>query len=281
MLQVKHFSSCKGEKMKAPEPFRFSDREVSRLDPYAFMAAIGKKVIHPGGRRSTEELFHFADLQPGQRVLDVGAGVGTTAIAIARRFHCRVTAVDIDPAMLSRARANVRAAGLDGLVTVAKGNIESLPFADETFDRVLIEAVLMFVDKPRAVGEIARVCRPEGLILDHEFIYREAPTPKDRCCFEEVCPGSSFDTAEGWLDLYRQGGLVEIRHITGPFAMMTAGGMLKDEGMGNLLAMFGRVLARPAYLRKMAWIMSRMLRVRSELGYLVLAAAKPSRRSEV
>src|SRR5438046_4316181 len=85
-----------------------TDADVDRLDPYAFMAVIGKRVIHPGGRRSTREMLALAGLEPGQRVLDVGCGVATTAIEVARRFGCHVTAVDIDPRKLSRASDNVR-----------------------------------------------------------------------------------------------------------------------------------------------------------------------------
>src|SRR5260370_32887761 len=86
--------------------------EVAALDPYAFLAVLGKRVIHPGGRRSSEELFRQAAFQPDQQVLDVGCGVGTSAIAIARRFGATLTAVDISPIMLTRARSNVRRTGL-------------------------------------------------------------------------------------------------------------------------------------------------------------------------
>src|SRR5438132_13068234 len=78
--------------------------DVKSLDPYAFMAVLGKRVIHPGGRRSTEELFDLAHLQVGQKALDVGCGVGTTAIQMARRFGGAVTAVAIAPVMPERAR---------------------------------------------------------------------------------------------------------------------------------------------------------------------------------
>ncbi|MGH7458135.1 MAG: class I SAM-dependent methyltransferase [Longimicrobiaceae bacterium] len=251
------------------------DREVERIDPYAFMALLGKKVIHPGGRRSTAEMFGLAGFERGQRVLDVGAGVGTTAIDIAREFGCHVTAVDIDPLMLTRAAANVRAARLTSEVTIASGDIQALDFSDAAFDRVVVEAVTMFVDRPRAASEVVRVCRPGGRVLEHEFIYRKPPTDEVRRIFEgEVCPGIRFDTAEDWLDLYRTAGLDALQVTTGPFEMMTARGMLRDEGLSSLMSMMARMFSRTAYLRKMAWLMPRMRRVSSSLGYVVLVGTK-------
>lgn len=50
-----------------PEKSRLTAAEVEGLDPYALMAVLGKRVIHPGGRRSTDELFARASFQAGQR----------------------------------------------------------------------------------------------------------------------------------------------------------------------------------------------------------------------
>jgi hypothetical protein len=49
---------------------------------------------------------------------------------------------------------------------------------------------------------------------------------------------------------------------------------LRDEGIGNLLALMGRTMTRRAYLRKMIWMMSRMLRVMPYLGHIVLVGTK-------
>ena len=141
---------------------KLAPEEISDLDPYKFMAVIGKRVIHPGGRASTEALLRRARITGSARVLDVGCGVATTAIEIARRHGARVTAADISPLMLERAEASVRAAGVADLVAVTSGDILKLPCDDATFDVVIAEAVTMFTDRPAAVAELARVTRPAG-----------------------------------------------------------------------------------------------------------------------
>ena len=91
--------------------------EVGALNPYTFLATIGKTVIHPGGRASTQALLARARITAASQVLDVGCGVATTAIEIARRFGAHVSALDIAPLMLERAEANIRAAPMTGQVT--------------------------------------------------------------------------------------------------------------------------------------------------------------------
>jgi cyclopropane fatty-acyl-phospholipid synthase-like methyltransferase len=91
---------------------RLNKEEIEKLDPYQFMAEIGKQVIHPGGRHSTKEVYSMANFQPGQCVLDIGCGVGTTAIEIVKKFGCTVIASDIDQNMLDKAEYNIQRAGL-------------------------------------------------------------------------------------------------------------------------------------------------------------------------
>lgn len=78
--------------------------QISDLDPHKFMAVIGKRVIRPGGRAPAEALLRQAQITGSARVLDVGCGVATTAIQIARRYGTQVTAADISPLMLGARR---------------------------------------------------------------------------------------------------------------------------------------------------------------------------------
>jgi len=259
------------------EPRKLHRGEIERLDPYVFMAVIGKRVIHPGGRAATEQLLKRAAISPGDTVLDIGCGVATTAVTVASRFGASVTAVDISPVMLERARAAVREAGLESQVAVQEGDILSLPFSDDSFDVIIAEAVTMFVDRARAARELVRVCRPGARVLATEFTWRRPPSEEAREVFlGQVCPGLKFDTVEDWKRIYADAGLTDLQVDEGPFEMMTPKGFVADEGVARTLTVIGRVVARPAYMKKMMWLMPRMRRAVPYLGYIVVAGRKPS-----
>jgi len=258
-------------------PGRLEAAEIERLDPYVFMAVIGKRVIHPGGRAATEQLLSRAAISADSKVLDVGCGVGTTAITVAQRFGADVTAVDIEPLMLERARKALEASGAQDRVNLQGGDILALDFPNDVFDVVIAEAVTMFVDRARAARELIRVCRPGGRVLATEFMWRRPPTEEARAAFlGQVCPGLRFDTAEDWVRIYTEAGLSDIEIDEGPFEMMTPKGFVQDEGVTRSLAVMGRVLARPAYAKKMAWLMPRMKRAVPYLGYIVVSGKKPA-----
>jgi SAM-dependent methyltransferase len=250
--------------------------EVQALDPYAFLAVLGKRVIHPGGRASTDKLLEWADIRPAERVLDIGCGVGTTAIRLARQCGAEVVAGDIAQLMRERATSNVRAAGLGDRVRVDDADIVALPYEDGEFDAVIAEAVTMFVSRRRAAAELVRVTKPGGRVLATEFYWRRPPTEEAREIFlGQVCPGLKFDSLEDWRQIYSDAGLVDVTTDSGPFEMMTPRGFLVDEG-AHAFTVLARCMSRPAYRRKMTWLMPRMARAVPYLGYVLVRGAKQS-----
>lgn len=251
---------------------KLTPAQVEQLDPYRFLAVLGKRVIHPGGRRSTRELFQRAAFAPGQSVIDVGCGVGTTAIEIAQRYGAHVTAADISPLMLEHARANITKAGLEGKVEVVRADLQHLPYPDNRFDRVLEEAVTMYVDRPKAAVELMRVCKPGGRVLITEYVWRKPPTTEAR---QAICPNIKFDTLEDWVRIYRETGLQDLKVTSGPFETISPRGFLADEGIGNALAIAGRSLSRLTYTKKLAELLPRTNRAVPYLGYVAISAVKP------
>ncbi len=109
-----------------------------------------------------ERLVDRVDPAAGSRVLDVAGGTGNAAIAAAR-CGCHVLCTDYVPALLNRGRERARAEGLS--VEFEPADAEALPYADGSFDTVLSVFGAMFApDQPQAAAELARVCRPGGLI---------------------------------------------------------------------------------------------------------------------
>ena len=104
------------------------------------------------------ELVAAAGVRPGQRVLDVAAGVGAAA-AHAAEAGAEVVASDTSPALLERGRARL------STVDWVFADAADLPFADGEFDVVLSAIGAMFApDQEATARELLRVCRPGGTI---------------------------------------------------------------------------------------------------------------------
>ena len=102
------------------------------------------------------------DLVPRQSVLDVGAGPGGTALAIARA-GCRVTAIDASAQMVERMKQ--RAGSLGSAVDARVMDGQALAFADATFDAALsVFGVILFADPVQGLSEMRRVVRPGGKV---------------------------------------------------------------------------------------------------------------------
>lgn len=126
------------------------------------------------GRWSTRlaPLFlRFADVEDGQRILDVGCGTGVLArAALAAGKTIKVTGVDPVENFISFAR---RAAN-DPRAEFQVASVEALPFPDGAFDATFGLLVLQEFDDPdRSIGEMARVTRPFGRVVACQWDFRD------------------------------------------------------------------------------------------------------------
>ena len=115
-------------------------------------------------------------LRPGQRVLDVGCGPGTITIDLARRVAPgMVIGIDRAEKAVAEARAAAVDAGLDAgvdTVTFRTGDVYALDIPDAGLDVVHAHQVLQHLTDPvAALREMARVCRPGGVIAARDADY--------------------------------------------------------------------------------------------------------------
>jgi ubiquinone/menaquinone biosynthesis C-methylase UbiE len=109
-------------------------------------------------------------LRGGERVLDVGCGMGADVFDLAARVgpNGHVTGVDLSESLIDEARR--QAEGRDLPVSFEVGNVEELRFDDGTFDAVRTERLLMHVpDADRGFAEMVRVLKPGGRLSVFDF----------------------------------------------------------------------------------------------------------------
>jgi SAM-dependent methyltransferase len=108
----------------------------------------------------------------GARVLEVGCGPGHLSIRLARQHGLDVTGLDLDPAMIERARANADRSedGDERWPSFLVGDVAALPFPDESFDLVVSTMSMHhWADPTAGMAEIDRVLRPGASALIWDF----------------------------------------------------------------------------------------------------------------
>jgi ubiquinone/menaquinone biosynthesis C-methylase UbiE len=174
-----------------------------------------------------ERIAAMAGLAPGERVLDVGCGTGSLALAAKTLVGADgvVQGIDASNEMIERARNKAQARGVPAGFAVA--SVEALPFPDGSFDVVF--STLMMHHLPRPVRrvcaeEMARVLRPGGRVMVADF-------------------QSSSRARGGWLArLHRHGGVGsnEIRELlTSAGFQIARSGEVGVAGLHYALATFG------------------------------------------
>ncbi|MEO9904372.1 class I SAM-dependent methyltransferase [Nisaea sp.] len=118
--------------------------------------------MHLRGRMAAREFLDSLDIRAGDKVLDVGCGLGGPARMAATRYGADVTGIDLTEALCDGARQLNALVGLDR-IHIEQGDALAMPFTDNSFDVIYTLHVSMNIaDKAGLYREVARVLKPGG-----------------------------------------------------------------------------------------------------------------------
>lgn len=116
-----------------------------------------------------------------ERILDIGTGPGRLLCALSRTFpDASLTGIDISPAMIAKARRNIKAWQPHHRIGVQVAGAGNLPFADNTFDRVVSTGSLHHWKQPHAcLAEAYRIIKAGGYAIHYDLV-RQMPASAAR-----------------------------------------------------------------------------------------------------
>jgi MPBQ/MSBQ methyltransferase len=127
--------------------------------------------IHLRGLAATLDLLQLAQLKHGERMLDLGGGLGGSARVAATRTGCQVTVVDVTPAFCAAGEEITRWLHLEERVHFLVGDATAPPVPDASFDVVWTQHVSMNIpDKAALYHAAARALVPGGRFVLHDVM---------------------------------------------------------------------------------------------------------------
>jgi SAM-dependent methyltransferase len=143
----------------------------------------GEGYLSPGGPRAVREIMDGIDLA-GQRVLDIGCGIGGLDQLLVQLGAGHVTAVDVAAPLIGLARRRVGDSRIAFEVVEPE---QPLPFADASFDVVFTkDAWLHVIDKRALLREVRRVLKPGGRLAGGDWMKGPEPFSADMLYFIEL-----------------------------------------------------------------------------------------------
>lgn len=174
-----------------------------------FLSKFGVGGAHPGGINLTKKLLLSENINKNSTVLDVGCGTGQTAAFLYTQYGANVIGMDINPVMVKKAQQRMEKFDLP--VKIIQGSVENCPLKDHTFDMILSESVLAFVNKRNALKEIYRLLKDGGRFIANELTINQYLPPSS---MEEIKHFYGLDSVlleRDWVTLLKQSGFKDIK----------------------------------------------------------------------
>lgn len=167
--------------------------------------------FHARGFPATIELADALPIKEGDRLVDIGCGLGGPARYLAKRFNCHVDGIDITVPFVDAANKLSALVGMDDAVECLHGDGQKLPYDDELFDGGYALHVTMNVpDRNVFFGEALRVLRPGAFFALTEHGLGEVGEPHHPMPWSEDGSGAYLMRPADTVAALKKAGFTEI-----------------------------------------------------------------------
>lgn len=182
------------------------NNELEATNP--FLEIDNPRPLGPGTFEMALPLVNSTKIRKGMRVLEVGAGTGQVAAALAKYWD--VTVVAIEPMKVGRIRTHADLLGVSNQVLPLRAKAQSLPFGKDAFDAVISIGTFEMIgeERPQALAEMIRVARPGAYIGIAEPMCLTENLPSDLAQLEKGKEyQQNFRTLDWNVNLFASHGL--------------------------------------------------------------------------
>lgn len=192
--------------------------------------------FHARGFPATVDLADRLPVKEGDRLIDIGSGLGGPARYFAKRFGCEVDGIDITPAFVEAAEKLTALVGMAAEVRFRQGDAQALPFDDATFDGGYSQHVTMNIaDRSRFFGEAFRVLKPGAFFALTEHGLGPAGSPHHPLPWSEDGSGAYLMAPEETRRLLEEAGFADLDvEDTGPKYLAAYRKVMELAGRGEL-----------------------------------------------
>ena len=165
---------------------------------------------HLGGAEAVRAIARAVVLREGDRVLDVGTGLGGAPRLLAHLYGCRCHGVELTESRFNDAVQLTRLVRLERRVTFTQGDFLTVAVPGGPFDLILGQGAFMhFPDHGRLLGRCAGLLRPGGWLAVEEAYLRRAPAGGEEARLEELldCWNGGLHPLRLWDQWVRAAGL--------------------------------------------------------------------------
>lgn len=255
---------------------------VEKMPAHWLMARLGKRVLRPGGRETTEWLVKTSGIGADDDVVELAPGLGITARRLLDASPRSYVGVERDETAARHAARSIASAGRAN-VRIVTGDASSVPLPDGAASLVLGEAMLSMQPpnrKAAIIEEAARLLRSGGLYAIHELAV-SADTPPERLARIEadlsktIHVGVRIGTPAEWRRVLEAAGLRIEAETIAPMRLLELDRLVADEGLIGTARFAFNAVRTPGALRRLSAVRASFRDHAEYLRAIAMVARRP------